>query len=69
MGHVACMGVNKIVYRVWCGNLKERDLGCRQEENIEVDLEERHRQVSGFCEYGNEPSGSIPWLAGVLLTP
>jgi hypothetical protein len=25
--------------------------------------------VSGCCEYGNEPSGSIPWLAGELLSP
>jgi len=74
-GHVAPMGERRGVYRVLVGKPEgKRPLGrpsYRWEDNIWMDLQEvgcggvdwiemaQNRQVSGTCECGNEPSGSI----------
>ena len=63
------MGEERCVYRVLLGKLeRRRPLGRprhRWEDNIRMDLQEvgcgymDWRQVTGACECGNEPSGSV----------
>jgi hypothetical protein len=82
-GHVARMGDGRDVYRVLVGRPeRKRPLGRprhRWEDNIKLDLREtgidganwirlaQECAVAGFCEHGNEPSGSIN-KAGYYLT-
>jgi hypothetical protein len=82
-GHVARMGAGKGVYRILVGRAEgKRPLGRprrRWEDNIKMGLTETVRlgeqdsagsvqgPVVGFCEHGNEPSGSIK-KAGYCLT-
>jgi hypothetical protein len=74
-GHVACMGEGRGVYRVLVGRTEgKRPLGKprrRWEDNIKMDIREIEidggtgfswlgiGSRGGFCEHGNEPSGSI----------
>jgi hypothetical protein len=72
--HVACTGEGSGVYRVLVGRPEgKRPLGrprCRWEDNINLNLRKigingpnwiqlAQDKVVGFCEHGNEPSGSI----------
>jgi hypothetical protein len=71
-GYVARIGEGRGVYRVLVGRPEgKRPLGRprhRWEDNIKMDLKEvgidganwiHLGPVAGFCEHGNEPSGSI----------
>jgi hypothetical protein len=74
-GHVACMGEGRGVYRVLFGRPEGKGpLGRprhRWEGNIKLNLREiginglnwillaQDGPVAGFCEHGDEPSGSI----------
>jgi hypothetical protein len=75
VGHVARIGEGRGVYRVLAGRPEGKRplerLRRKWEENIKMDLREtgfdgtnwirlaQKSPVVGFCEHGNEPSGSI----------
>jgi len=68
VGQVACVVDSTDAYRVFEGKLEgKRQLWRprhRCDDNIQMDLQEVRREHgrdcsgSGFCDYGNEPSGS-----------
>jgi len=71
------MGERRGVYRVWWGNLRDRDF---LEDNIKMDLKEvgcvawseliwfRVGQVVGTCKRGNEPLGFLTNLESVSFS-
>jgi hypothetical protein len=83
-GHVARMGEGRDVYGVLVGRPEgKRPLGRprpRWEDNIKLDLREigidrtnciqlaQDSPVSGFCEHGDEPSGSIKKAVYFLIS-
>jgi len=71
------MGARRVPYRVWWGNLSDRDF---LEDNIKMNLQEvgfvawpeliwfRVGQVVGTCKRGNEPLGFLTSLESVSFS-